>query len=99
MTKTPVEPDADELINRWNRLSLSERLRAFNNLPRGLTDNVYLALGAEDQLELIEHLPENEQRIWLRLLPPDETADLLQRVPERKDRISCPSWMRLHAKK
>lgn len=84
MAKTPVEPDADELINSWNRLSLSERLRAFNNLPRGLTDNVYLALGTDDQLELIEHLPENEQRIWLRLLPPDEAAELLRRVPERK---------------
>ncbi|MBV8866517.1 MAG: magnesium transporter [Acidobacteriaceae bacterium] len=84
MSKTQVEPDADELINSWNRLSLSERLRAFNNLPRGLTDNVYLALGTDDQLELIEHLPENEQRIWLRLLPLDEAADLLRRVPARK---------------
>ncbi len=82
MAKTPVEPDVDELINGWNRLSLSERLKAFNNLPRGLTDNVYLALGTDDQLELIDHLPENEQRIWLRVLPPDEAADLLQRVPE-----------------
>lgn len=78
----PTETEETELIRDWSRLSLSERLRAFNQLPRGLTDNVFLALPTQDQLELIEHLPRNEQRIWLRLLPPDDAADLIQLLPE-----------------
>ncbi len=77
-----TETNVTDLIHDWGNLSLSERLRSFNQLPRGLTDNVFLSLGTDDQLELIEHLPQNEQRIWLRLLPPDEAADLIQRAPE-----------------
>jgi hypothetical protein len=53
----PTETDAGELIRRWNNLSLPERIKAFNKLPRGLTDNVFLSLGTDEQLELIEHLP------------------------------------------
>ncbi len=79
-----TESTASDLIHDWSSLSLKKRLQAFNQLPRGLTDNVFLALGTTDQLELIEHLPENEQRIWLRLLPPDDAADLIQLVPEAK---------------
>ncbi len=79
-----TETNVTDLIHDWGSLSLSERLRAFNQLPRGLTDNVFLALGTDEQLELIEHLPQNEQRIWLRLLPPDEAADLIQRAPEEQ---------------
>jgi len=33
---------------------------------------------------LIEHLPQNEQRIWLRILPPDDAADLIQLAPEEE---------------
>ena len=80
----PTESTAADLIHDWDSLPLKKRLQAFNRLPRGLTDNVFLALGTTDQLELIEHLPENEQRIWLRLLPPDDAADLIQLVPEKK---------------
>jgi magnesium transporter len=80
----PTETKEAELLQDWSNLSLSERLRAFNQLPRGLTDNVFLALPTEDQLELVEHLPRNEQRIWLRLLPPDDAADLIQLVPEEE---------------
>jgi magnesium transporter len=77
-----TETNVTDLIHEWGSLSLSERLRAFNQVPRGQTDNVFLSLGTDEQLELVEHLPQNEQRIWLRLLPPDEAADLIQRAPE-----------------
>jgi magnesium transporter len=80
----PTEIDERELVRDWSRLSLSERLKAFNGLPRGLTDNVFLVLPTEDQFELIEHLPQNEQRIWLRILPPDDAADLIQLAPEEE---------------
>ncbi len=77
-----TETGVGDLIRGWSKLTLAERIKAFNELPRGLTDNVFLSLGTLDQLELVENLPENEQRIWLRLLPPDDAADLLQLVGE-----------------
>lgn len=82
----PTEATADDLIHKWGQLPLRQRVQAFNQLPRGQTDNVFLALSSDEQLELIEHLPQNEQRIWLRLLPPDDAADLIQLAPERKRR-------------
>lgn len=80
----PTETSPDELIHKWGQLPLRQRVHAFNQLPRGHTDNVFLALSSDEQLELIEHLPQNEQRIWLRLLPPDDAADLIQLAPVRK---------------
>ena len=94
-----TETNVTDLIHEWGSLSLSERLRAFNQLPRGQTDNVFLSLGTDEQLELIEHLPQNEQRIWLRLLPPDEAADLIQRAPEDNDSNFSANWMNRRARK
>ena len=82
----PTETSPDELIHKWGQLPLRQRVQAFNQLPRGHTDNVFLALSSDEQLELIEHLPQNEQRIWLRLLPPDDAADLIQLAPARKQK-------------
>ena len=80
----PTEASTSELIHEWAHLQLKERLRAFESLPRGQMDNLFLALSSGDQLELIDHLPDNEKRIWLRLLAPDDAADLIQLAPEEE---------------
>ena len=80
----PTEAVTSELIHEWPHLQLKERLGAFESLPRGQMDNLFLALSSEDQLELIDHLPDNEKRIWLRLLAPDDAADLIQLAPEEE---------------
>lgn len=53
-------------------------MSAFRALPRELRDNFFLELDARGQLELIESLPVGERRLWLRLLAPDDAADLIQ---------------------
>ena len=68
------------LGSRWAKLSLSDRAAQFRKLPRGQQDDFFLILGAHDQAELLGVLPEDERRLWMRLLAPDDAADVLQHV-------------------
>ncbi|WP_031499890.1 magnesium transporter [Bryobacter aggregatus] len=70
--------EADELLELWPDLDPAERLDGFRSLPRDQADDFFLALGARNQLDIIRLLPPGERRIWLRLLAPDDTADLMQ---------------------
>lgn len=72
----------DELVENWGRLDDDEKLAAFSGIPRGRADDFFLELSSRDQLELLFQLPAGERRIWLRLLPPDDAADLIQEAPE-----------------
>jgi magnesium transporter len=75
--------EADELLDRWHYLRKSERVRMFAALPREQTDTLFLDLDAKSQSELILALPEGERRLYIRLLAPDDAADLIQESPER----------------
>jgi len=70
-----------ELLEEWPHLSAAERLQAFEALPRGHADDFFLKLDTREQFEIIHLLPEEERRIWLRLLPPDDAADVIQCAP------------------
>ena len=59
-----------------------ERASAFQELPRDVADDFFLSLDARDQCELLLTVPEGERRIWMRLLPPDDAADLVQLASE-----------------
>ncbi len=73
-----------DLLREWPYLSGRERLLAFQKLPRGQTDDFVLKLGSRDQFDLIQNIPEDERRIWLRLLPPDNAADVIQYAPKEE---------------
>ncbi len=79
-----TEASSEDLLGEWNDLTPAERVAAFNNLPRGHMDDTFLSLSSMAQYELLSELPRNEQRIWLRLLPPDDAADVIQLAPERE---------------
>jgi magnesium transporter len=72
-----------ELRERWAALSESDRVRAFHHLPRAEAQALFLELQTRDQYDLLRSLPRGEQRIWLRLLPPDDAADLIQLAAEQ----------------
>lgn len=72
----------DRLLTNWPHLSAEERLEAFRSLPREAADELFLYLPSLDQSELLESLPETERRSWLRLLAPDDVADVIQVAPE-----------------
>src|SRR6476660_4325185 len=72
-----------DLREAWALLEPSDRLHGFRSLDPSVADDFFLSIRPRDQLELLMLLPEGERRLWLRLLPPDDVADLIQTAPER----------------
>ncbi len=72
---------ADELLDKWSRLRRRERVAAFKALPQEQMDEFFLALPATSQARLLLALPAGARRLFLRLLAPDDAADLIQEVP------------------
>jgi magnesium transporter len=74
--------NADELREAWSLLPPDDRVEGFRLLETGEAEEFFLDLDAGDQYELLTHMRVAEQRLWLRLLPPDDAADLLQEAEE-----------------
>jgi len=70
-----------ELYDAWPLLSSAERVEGFEFLQRDAADDFFLQLSARDRAELILALPVGERRLWLRLLAPDDAADVIQEAP------------------
>ncbi len=70
-----------DLQEAWSLLVPSDRLESFRALDRTDAEDFFLTLSARDQAELILGLPTAERRSWIRLLAPDDCADLVQEVP------------------
>lgn len=64
----------------WSALSPDERRRKFNELPRTEAEELFLSLKTHDQAELIAEASPLEKRSWIRLLAPDDVADLIQEI-------------------
>jgi magnesium transporter len=71
----------EDLHDVWAVLSREERVLGFNLLPRPEAEEFYLDLDSHDQAELLFDLPPGERRSWMRLLPPDDAADIVQETP------------------
>src|SRR4030095_2437198 len=79
-----------ELYEAWPVLSLEERVEGFEFLKRDDADDFFLQLSARDRAELLLALPPGERRLWMRLLAPDDAADVIQEAPtdERENMLS-----------
>ncbi|HET8540278.1 MAG TPA: magnesium transporter [Anaeromyxobacter sp.] len=64
--------------------SPEDRVVAFQSLPRPEAEDFFLSRSARDQQELLLGLPPEERRSWIRLLPPDDAADLVQAAPQEE---------------
>ncbi|MCL4797287.1 MAG: magnesium transporter [Bryobacteraceae bacterium] len=85
MTQPPVTPFA-ELQANWPHLSIEERVHGFRKLTRDYREDLFFSLSSADQAELVLTMPEHERRTYLRTLPPDDVADLIQEAgDEEKD--------------
>jgi magnesium transporter len=80
----PSLTTADNLLDQWPHLRKSERVRAFEGLPREYMDDFFLSLDAKAQSELVLALPAGERRILVRLLAPDHAADFIQASPQHE---------------
>lgn len=77
------ENPENELINlatSWPALSTKERKEKFNLLPRTEAEELFLSLNTHDQAELVAEIGSLEKRSWIRLLAPDDVADLIQEL-------------------
>ncbi|HWP23916.1 MAG TPA: magnesium transporter [Candidatus Binatia bacterium] len=72
---------SSELYEAWPVLSLDERVEGFEFLKREDADDFFLQLSARDRAQLLIALPPGERRLWLRLLAPDDAADVIQEAP------------------
>ncbi|MEK6628716.1 MAG: magnesium transporter, partial [Bdellovibrionota bacterium] len=84
-SEEPKTPDAELIANdlavihdEWSHLNNEKRIAKFNSLNRTEAEELFLNLNAPDQCALIEDLTNLEIRSWLRLLAPDDAADLIQ---------------------
>jgi magnesium transporter len=76
------EIDIVELAEAWSLLPVEDRVGGFRQLDPGDAEEFFFDLDARDQAELLMALPGAERRIWIRLLPPDDAADLVQATAE-----------------
>lgn len=88
MIETTVDSAAVRLWEEWPALSAKKRVRRFKQLPRHEADDFFLSLEPREQETLLLSLPQGEQRLWMRVLPPDDAVDLIQEAPvEERDRL------------
>lgn len=82
----PAPQDVSAVEDNWSQMTKDKRKTLFSSLSRTDAEELFLNLGAADQFELIFDLSNLEVRSWLRLLAPDDAADLIQEVdPDKKD--------------
>lgn len=78
-----------ELRDAWPVLTHQDRVQGFRMLPPGTADDFFLSLETAEQLELLGVFTPGERRTYMRLLPPDDAADILQTAepPEFRDEL------------
>lgn len=85
------ENPENEIINlatSWSALTSNERRQKFGNLPRTEAEDLFLSMNTHDQAELISDKSNLEKRSWVRLLAPDDVADIIQEIgPDSRDEI------------
>src|SRR5215475_6441676 len=88
ITEPPTATATDQLWDRWPYLSHKQRLAQFRELHTGEKADFFLALDAHDQFFLLGGLPEEQRHVWMRLLAPDDAADVIQEAgPERRQEL------------
>ncbi len=73
---------AADLLDAWPFLSSEERAEGFRLLAPGEAEEIFQALDAREESQLLLGLGRAERQIWMRQLPPDDAADLVQATPD-----------------
>lgn len=68
------------LYDSWMSHPISVRREHFSALPRTQAEELFLSLSTHDQAELIAEATPLEKRSWVRMLAPDDVADLIQEL-------------------
>ena len=73
---------ASDLLDAWPFLSPEERAEGFRLLAADEAEEVFEALDAREESQLLLEFGRAERQIWMRQLRPDDAADLVQAAPE-----------------
>lgn len=76
------EYSLESALETWAAYPFDKRKEVFYSLPRHEAEELFLNLNANNQAELFLELPGYERRSWIRLLAPDDVADLIQELPK-----------------
>lgn len=88
MEMMTTQISVEELREVWRLLTPAERLESFGFLARGEAEEFFLELRPADQLQIVLDAPPALKRTWMRLLAPDDAADLLQEAePETRSEL------------
>jgi magnesium transporter len=87
-----------EVRDAWPALSWEERAEAFHLMSRGEAEDLFFGLSSTEQAAVILSLPIDERRSWMRLLAPDDVADLIQASP-RDQRDSLIALLDEHTRR
>jgi magnesium transporter len=71
----------DELRDAWPVLDLDERSDGLKLLEQEDSEELFESLSAHDQMRLLLHWRPGKRRSWIRLLEPDDVADVIQEAP------------------
>src|SRR5262245_53100622 len=88
-----IELDSKELKEAWELLSPEERLDGFRLLDPAEGEEFFIDLSARDQCELLRALTPSERRLWLRQLPPDDAADVVQEAEDEEEHAALLGLM------
>src|SRR5688572_12049912 len=75
--------EADELRDAWPLLDLDERSDGLRVLPREDAEDFFISLPSLDQAALLLHFRPGQRRQWMRLLEPDDVADVIQHAGDQ----------------
>jgi magnesium transporter len=78
--------DPVELREAWWLLSSEDRVAGFRDMSAADGEEFFFDLAPRDQADLLLMLTPAERRLWLRLLAPDDAADVIQETDEEQDR-------------
>ncbi len=85
MPKVESKPESlKQLHELWSELPQDQRVDYFKKLPISQAQELFLKLNAEDKAAIVQRLDIAEQRVWMRILDPDDAADLIQKVLPNK---------------
>lgn len=76
-----------DLHKQWSEASTKERMALFTELPLADAQQFFRQLSTRHQFEIISQLPAGEQTVWMRLLDPDDAADLIQESGEEQKNL------------
>ena len=62
----------------WLEMPIEARVAQLHSLPKLDADRFFLRLSTHHQLEVLLHASTADRGTWLRLLPPDDAADVIQ---------------------